>query len=601
MTSETLQTTVTANVVALTDNNELLTFSSDDLSSVTQIPVTGLEGSLLGIDVRPADGKIYGLTTANKIYTLDPAGATSGTFGRTVTLTESEEAALLSDNLYVNLHTQDFAGGELRGQIHVNLEHDIVERGLMLEESQQVNDVPDGPATSSFDAIYDDATNQLKISGSFSNLTSPLLPVGGVDPLGNPESAIHIHNGAAGANGPIIRNLTVDGDRFSGSFTLTDAEETELLNDNLYINLHTENFAGGELRGQIDVEVEGDVVASGLALEETQQVNEVPDGPATGMFDIVYDNSVNELATNGSFRNLTSPLMPVGGVDPLGNPESAIHIHNGAADANGPILRNLMTTDNIATFVSTLDTPFEGGTISGFDFNPVADRLRLVGDNDQDFRINVDTGAVIVDGSLAFAEGDRNAGINPNITAAAYTNSFEGTTSTQLYNIDTLLNTLVLQNPPNDGILTTVGELGLDFDTLGGFDILSDPDAGNVAFAVSNNTFYSIDLDSGNATEIGMLGSDPLINIQGLTLMASDMGGDMDDVMDSGSGMDIVWLSGGPATVVLNKEEGCVTVNNLQMGYTEFKFSDGGDLSFGDSAHGATIFKGDDLLAVVTC
>ena len=70
-----------------------------------------------------------------------------------------------------------------------------------------------------------------------------------------------------------------------------------------------------------------------------------------------------------------------------------------------------------ATFVSTLDTPFEGGTISGFDFNPVADRLRLVGDNDQDFRINVDTGEVTVDGTLAFADGDPNSGVNPNVTA----------------------------------------------------------------------------------------------------------------------------------------------------------------------------------------
>ncbi|MGF1590192.1 MAG: DUF4394 domain-containing protein, partial [Pleurocapsa sp.] len=56
---------------------------------------------------------------------------------------------------------------------------------------------------------------------------------------------------------------------------------------------------------------------------------------------------------------------------------------------------NIYTIDadsGAATYISTLDTPFEGGTISGFDFNPVADRLRLVGDNDQNFRINVDTG-----------------------------------------------------------------------------------------------------------------------------------------------------------------------------------------------------------------
>ncbi len=171
-----------------------------------------------------------------------------------------------------------------------------------------------------------------------------------------------------------------------------------------------------------------------------------------------------------------------------------------------------------ATYVSTLDTAFEGGTISGFDFNPAADRLRLVGDNDQDFRINVDTGEVTVDGTLAFAEGDLNDGVNPNVTAAAYTNAFDGTDSTQLYDIDTLLNDLVLQSPPNDGTLVTVGDLGIDFDTLGGFDIVSSPDGSNAAFAVSNSTLYSIDLNSGIASDIGEIGIDSGLNLQGFTL-----------------------------------------------------------------------------------
>ncbi|WP_413164022.1 DUF4394 domain-containing protein [Capilliphycus salinus ALCB114379] len=183
---------------------------------------------------------------------------------------------------------------------------------------------------------------------------------------------------------------------------------------------------------------------------------------------------------------------------------------------------NLYTIDpssGVATLASTLSQPFEGGTISGFDFNPAADRLRLVGDNDQDFRINVDTGAVIVDGTLAFAQGDVNAGINPNVTASAYTNSFAGTTSTQLYNIDTLLNTLVLQNPPNDGILVTVGELGLDFDTLGGFDIASSPNGSNTAFAASNSMLYTVDLATGTATNVGMIGDDANLNLQGLAVL----------------------------------------------------------------------------------
>ena len=196
--------------------------------------------------------------------------------------------------------------------------------------------------------------------------------------------------------------------------------------------------------------------------------------------------------------------------------------------ANG-LVYGLTTANNLytidpnsgeATFASTLDLPFEGGTISGFDFNPAADRLRLVGDNDQDFRINVETGEVIVDGMLAFATGDVNDGVNPNITAAAYTNSFAGTTSTQLYDIDTLLNSLVLQDPPNDGTLVTIGDLGIDFDTLGGFDIISSMDGNNAAFAVSDANLYRIDLATGEATNLATFDGSDLTNVQGLTIVS---------------------------------------------------------------------------------
>ncbi|MGB5897354.1 MAG: DUF4394 domain-containing protein [Geitlerinemataceae cyanobacterium] len=192
--------------------------------------------------------------------------------------------------------------------------------------------------------------------------------------------------------------------------------------------------------------------------------------------------------------------------------------------ANG-LIYGITTTDNlytidptsgVATFVSTLSEPFNAAGISGFDFNPVADRLRLVGDNDQDFRINVETGAVTVDGTLAYATGDVNAGVDPNITAAAYTNAFGGTTATQLYDIDAVRDILVLQNPPNDGTLMTIGALGVDFATLSGFDIVSSPDGSNTAWAVSNSTLYSIDLSTGAASSRGAIGTTPGVNLQGL-------------------------------------------------------------------------------------
>lgn len=174
-------------------------------------------------------------------------------------------------------------------------------------------------------------------------------------------------------------------------------------------------------------------------------------------------------------------------------------------------LYGLTDTDNLytinlrngqATFVSKLNSSFNGGFQSGFDFNPVVDRLRTVGSNDQNFRTNVDTGEVTVDGALAYVSGDVNAGVNPNVTASAYENSVAGATATRLFGIDYDLDVLVLQNPPNDGGLQTVGKLGVNFAPTGGFDIFTDAQGNNMAFAVSGSALYSIDLSTGAATRI---------------------------------------------------------------------------------------------------
>lgn len=186
--------------------------------------------------------------------------------------------------------------------------------------------------------------------------------------------------------------------------------------------------------------------------------------------------------------------------------------------ANG-LLYGITNTNNLytinpgtgaATFASTLSVPFTGGIRSGVDFNPAADRLRVVGNNDQNLRINVDTGATISDGTLAYAAGDPNFGVNPIITAAAYTNSFPGPggggRTTQLFDIDSNLDTLVLQSPPNAGTLNTIGSLGIDFSPTGGFDIFTDANGVNNAFAASDSVLYTIDLSTGAATSVGTIG-----------------------------------------------------------------------------------------------
>ena len=196
--------------------------------------------------------------------------------------------------------------------------------------------------------------------------------------------------------------------------------------------------------------------------------------------------------------------------------------------ANG-LLYGISTTDDIYTIdtntgAATLESmlsprKFRGGQRSGFDFNPAADALRLEGSNDQNFRINVDNGqladgnpdrpGVQPDGNLAYAPGDVNEGVDPTITAAAYTNSFPGQPagrSTQLYAIDSELDILTLQNPPNDGTLNTIGSLGIDFGRFGGFDIFSPASGDNTAYAATNSIFYGIDLATGEATNFGTIG-----------------------------------------------------------------------------------------------
>ena len=100
------------------------------------------------------------------------------------------------------------------------------------------------------------------------------------------------------------------------------------------------------------------------------------------------------------------------------------------------------------------------GTTFGVDFNPVPDRLRVVSDGDQNLRINVDTAEATVDGTLKYAPGDRNANANPTVAAAGYTNSVAGAQSTALFVIDSALDVLARQDPPNDGVLNTIGALG---------------------------------------------------------------------------------------------------------------------------------------------
>jgi len=163
-------------------------------------------------------------------------------------------------------------------------------------------------------------------------------------------------------------------------------------------------------------------------------------------------------------------------------------------------------TSGAATLVGTLTVPFDGEQRSGFDFNPQADRLRLVSAEGQNLRVHPGLGATAVDRPLAWVPGDPNASHRPRVTAAAYTNNIPEAPTTKLFVIDGERNVLALQDPPNDGRLRTVGPLGVDFGPLGGFDIVTDTQGTDTAYAASGATLYTIDLTTGAATVLGTIG-----------------------------------------------------------------------------------------------
>src|SRR5205823_14528792 len=114
-----------------------------------------------------------------------------------------------------------------------------------------------------------------------------------------------------------------------------------------------------------------------------------------------------------------------------------------------------------AAMMSKLSEGLKPGVTVTVDFNPVADRLRVMGSDGTSLRVNVDDGKATVDGSHKYKEGDANAGKTPKVVAGAYSNSWKGTKATGLYNIDAATGSLVSQAPPNDGVLNTIGALGM--------------------------------------------------------------------------------------------------------------------------------------------
>lgn len=151
-----------------------------------------------------------------------------------------------------------------------------------------------------------------------------------------------------------------------------------------------------------------------------------------------------------------------------------------------------------ATPKSKLEVMPPSGVKVTVDFNPVADKMRVIGSDGTNLRANVDDGKVTKDQPLKFAETDAANGKSPMIVAGGYTNSMKGAKETTLYDVDSKLGGLFRQAPPNDGILNTIGALGVDAKAVS-FDIMTDSTGANMGMLLAGKKLYSVDLSSGKA------------------------------------------------------------------------------------------------------
>ncbi len=115
-----------------------------------------------------------------------------------------------------------------------------------LSGSQQVP-VNASTATGFASVLLNNAEDEITVNVSYSGVASTLV-------------AGHIHNGAAGTNGPVIFGFTGLPVGTSGIipeqiFSINPLQVQSLQNGLFYVNLHNANFPGGEIRGQLQAAV----------------------------------------------------------------------------------------------------------------------------------------------------------------------------------------------------------------------------------------------------------------------------------------------------------------------------------------------------------
>ncbi len=215
-------------------------------TSATGLGSFTLEGNTLtytitfsGLSAPATAAHIHGPTnTTGSIGVIVPfanvPSATAGTISGTTTVSDAIKGYLLSGLTYANIHNTNHTGGEIRGQIGPTQ----LKASLSSDAERPTPIVTAGTGSGTLTRIG----NQLLFNVTYSGLTSA-------------ASAAHIHGRADTSQfaGVLMPLPTPSGTAgvISGLLTLDNPTLSAIVDGLSYVNIHTLNNQGGEIRGQI--------------------------------------------------------------------------------------------------------------------------------------------------------------------------------------------------------------------------------------------------------------------------------------------------------------------------------------------------------------
>ncbi len=454
-------------VYGVTDAKNLVTFDSATPGTITgSVAITGLgNATIAGIDVRPATLQVTLLDSAGQLYTVDTASGAATAVG--APFTNGNGATDIDFNPTVDrLRIVGAAASNLRANPNTGGPGVTTDGALAFAGADaNAGDVPDVQG-----AAY---SNSFPASATFPNPpTTTLFDI----EAGNDVLATQAPPNAGTLN--TVGPLGVDVTGPAGFDIVTDADGTT---NRAYAALETGAAAPGFYR--VDT-------ATGAAtkvgdLPAGDKVRDIAVAPTVPLLIGLRERAGRQTLTafaadrpqDAGEASVRITGLPTGvaleGIDQRPKDGQLYGLGSDSRIYTVNLLSGRAGAVGTGAFTPALD-----GTNFGFDFNPVADRIRVVSDTGQNLRINPDTGVGAVappsaaDGTLT--EGGVTA---TGVTAAAYTNSVKAPASTTLFDIQSTSDLLKLQDPPNAGTLTNVSATATaltaqaDVPAVNGYDI----------------------------------------------------------------------------------------------------------------------------------